>query len=381
MIPYNIPTLTGDELKYIKQVYEKKKFSGDGEFTIKCHRWFEQELNSPKALLTTSCTHALEMAAILADIKAGDEVIMPSFTFTSTANAFVLRGAKIVFAEVKKETMNIDEEKLAPLINYRTKAIVVVHYAGVPCEMDKIKKIAEFNNLLIIEDAAQAILSKYKNQYAGNIGDFGCFSFHETKNIHCGEGGVLIINNPKYIEKAEIIREKGTDRSKFFRGEIDKYSWVDMGSSYLMSEINAAFLYGQLLNSRKIIKNRLKKWKKYYKLLSPLSVQGYIDLPTIPDNCQHNGHIFYIKCKDGQIRDKLMSYLQKDGIKAIFHYIPLHSSKAGQEFGLDYGIDYTPQESARLLRLPLYHSLSEEQIEIIVKKIFLFYEKEDVFIF
>lgn len=376
MIPYNIPALTGDELDYIKKVYENNKFSGDGEFARKCHLWFEQKLNSPKALLTPSCTHALEMAAILADIKEGDEVIMPSFTFTSTANAFVLRGAKIIFAEVRKDTLNIDEKKIAPLINFRTKAIVVVHYAGVPCEMDAIKKIAKVNKLIIIEDAAQAILSKYKDQYAGTIGDFGCLSFHETKNIQCGEGGALLINNLKYKERAEIIREKGTNRAKFFRGEIDKYSWVDLGSSYLISEINAAFLYAQLLKADQIIKKRLKCWDEYLKELTPLAQAGHIELPFIPDNCTHNGHIFYIKCKDGMTRDKLIAHLHKYHIKAIFHYIPLHSSQAGQKYGADYSIEHTYQESVRLLRLPLYSKLSTEEIKKVVSKISIFYNKD-----
>jgi dTDP-4-amino-4,6-dideoxygalactose transaminase len=376
MIPFNVPAVTGDETKNIQIAIEMKKFSGDGHFTSQCHKWFVDRTGCKKALLTTSCTHALEMGAFLFDIKPGDEVILPSFTFTSTANAFVLRGAKLVFVDIRPDTMNIDENKIEAAITKKTRAIVPVHYAGVPCEMDTIMAIAEKHKLHVIEDAAQAILSKYKNRYAGTIGELGSLSFHETKNIQCGEGGALLINDVCYSEKAEILREKGTNRSKFFRGEIDKYGWIEMGSSYLPSELNAAFLFTQLEAADTIIDERRLSWNTYKRNLEKLEQSGKITLPTIPTNCVHNGHIFYIKTKDIDERTSLINHLKSKSISSVFHYIPLHSSIAGKKYGTFFGNDeWTTIESERILRLPLWYGISNESINFVTDSIIEFYSR------
>ena len=328
-----------------------------------------------KALLTTSCTHATEMAALLCDIQPGDEIIMPSYTFVSTADAFVLRGAKVVFVDIRPDTMNIDEKKIEAAITKKTKAIVSVHYAGVSCEMDTIMDIARRHNLCVIEDAAQGVMSKYKGKALGTIGDFGCYSFHETKNYSMGEGGALLIKNADMIESAEILREKGTNRSKFFRGQIDKYTWVNYGSSYLPSELNAAYLWAELEEADKVNENRLASWNHYYEGLSELSEQGKIDLPVVPEGCEHNAHMFYIKAKDLEERTRLISFMKEQGVGCVFHYIPLHSAPAGRKFGRFYGEDvYTTRESERLMRLPMYYGLEAEQIDYVIEKIKEFYK-------
>ena len=370
MIHFSKPAFIGNEEKYLKEAMKNQQLSGDGPFTKKCHEWFEKNTKTIKALLTTSCTHALEMAAILLDIKEGDEVIMPSYTFVSTANAFVLRGAKIVFVDIRPDTMNIDETKIEKAITKKTKVIVPVHYAGVACEMDSIMEIAKKHNLFVVEDAAQGITSTYKGKVLGTIGDLGTYSFHDTKNITSGEGGVLLINNEKFKERAEIIREKGTNRSQFFRGEIDKYGWQDIGSSYLPSELNAAILLAQLEVITKIQDKRLFLWNRYFELLMELKNKNLLELPTIPRECNHNAHMFYVKCKDIKERTKLIAYLKNYGICSVFHYVPLHSSVAGKKFGKMVIKDiYTTKESERLLRLPLHYSLTESEVNIVVKKI------------
>jgi dTDP-4-amino-4,6-dideoxygalactose transaminase len=375
MIDFNVPPFLGKELDYIRETVEKtRKISGDGAFTERCNKWFEENFYITKALLTTSCTHALEMAAILTGIKEGDEVIMPSFTFVSTANAFAIRGAKNVFVDIRPDTMNINERLIEEAITSRTKAIVVVHYAGISCDMDTILSIAAKYNLLVIEDAAQGVMSKYKGYFLGTIGDFGCYSFHETKNYSMGEGGALLIKSGKYIERAEIIREKGTNRSKFFRGQIDKYTWVDIGSSYLPSEINAAYLYAQLESAHLINDNRLSIWNHYYERLTYLERLGLISLPTVPSNCEHNGHMFYIKVENLDERTRLIKHLKDNGIGAVFHYVPLHSTTFGLQFGRFHGEDrYTTKESERLLRLPLYFGLLPEDLSYIIKKVYEFF--------
>ena len=377
MIKFNVPTFLGKEQKYIQEaITSHQKISGDGLFTKKCSNWLEENFNITKALLTTSCTHALEMAAILINIKPGDEVIAPSFTFVSTVNAFVLRGARIVFVDIRPDTLNIDENLIEEAVTAKTKAIVVVHYAGISCEMDKIMDIAHKYHLLVIEDAAQGVMSTYKGRALGSIGDFGAYSFHETKNYTMGEGGALLIQNSSAIERAEIIREKGTNRSKFFRGEVNKYSWVDVGSSYLPSELNAAYLFAQLEEAEKIKKARLSIWSMYYEGLSKLEGREKIELPTLPKDCNHNGHIFYIKCKDLKERTSLIHYLADKGIHAVFHYVPLHSAKAGLRYGRFHGVDrYTTKESERLIRLPIYYELKEEKVEYIIQKVMDFYNE------
>jgi len=369
MIPFNKPFLTGKETDYIKQAVASGKISGNGIFTNKCQAFFQDKYNIKKAFLTTSCTDALEMCSILLNIKEGDEVIMPSYTFVSTANAFVMRGAKIVFADSSNKNPNIDVHTIENLITKKTKAIVVVHYAGIACNMDVVMTLAKKYNLFVVEDAAQAIDSYYKDRPLGSIGHLGTFSFHETKNYtSAGEGGLLIINDEKFIQKAEIIREKGTNRSQFFRGMVDKYSWVDIGSSYLMSELNAAYLYGQLFDLELITKNRLNIWQLYYDLLR---IDG-VELPTVLSQTQHNAHVFYIKLVDSSVRARLIKYLMQSGIKSVFHYIPLHSSKAGKELGVFVGSDdYTTKDSERLLRLPLYFGLDE--VERVCTKIESFF--------
>lgn len=380
MINFNIPPYVGKEDEFVYEaIRTNKKLCGDGPFTKKCNSWMEENFSISKVLLTTSCTHALEMAAILADIKAGDEVIAPSFTFVSTVNAFVLRGARIVFVDIRPDTLNIDERIIEGAITDKTKAIIPVHYAGVACEMDKIMAIAKKHNLLVIEDAAQGVMSTYKGKALGSIGDFGAYSFHETKNYTMGEGGAILIQNKDYIERAEIIREKGTNRSKFFRGQVDKYSWVDLGSSYLPSELNAAYLYAQLEEAERINDDRLKTWNLYYAGLKQLEEDGEIELPVIPDYCTHNAHMFYIKCRDLEERSKLIEYLKENGIHAVFHYIPLHSAQAGIKFGRLHGEDrYTTKESERLLRLPLYYGLKEEEVNYINEKVISFYKTKEM---
>jgi len=374
-ISFNIPPYIGKEDNYIKKAIANHKISGDGDFTRMCNAKLEEMTGTKKALMTTSGTAALEMAAILADIKLGEEVIMPSYTFVSTANAFVLRGAKIVFVDIRPDTMNIDEKLIEDAITPNTKAIVPVHYAGVGCEMDTICDIAKRHNLLVIEDAAQGVNAFYKGQALGSIGDFGCFSFHETKNYSSGEGGAILVNNEKDVERAEIIREKGTNRSKFFREQVDKYTWVDMGSSYLQSELNCAYLYAQLENPEIINNDRLKSWNMYNELLKPLAEQGKIKLPFIPEECTHNAHMYYIKVKDLAERTKMISYLKENGIGAVFHYIPLHSSPAGQKFGTFFGEDkFTTKESERIVRLPMYYGLKDNEVQRVCEKVKEFFK-------
>lgn len=376
MIPFNVPPYIGKEDEYIKQAIDSRKICGDGQFTKKCNEKFEEITGAKKVLMTTSGTSALEMAALLADIKPGDEVIMPSYTFVSTANAFVLRGATIVFVDIRPDTMNIDENLIEDAITEKTKAIVPVHYGGVACEMDTICDIAKRHNLVVVEDAAQGVMSFYKGRALGSIGDFGCYSFHETKNYSMGEGGAVLVNHEKNVERAEIIREKGTNRTKFFRGQIDKYTWVDLGSSYLQSELNCAYLYAQIENPDIINNDRLKSWNTYYELLTPLKEKGCIDLPVVPEGCVHNAHMFYIKTKDLEERSKLIAFLKENGIGAVFHYIPLHSSPAGQQFGRFHGEDkYTTKESERLLRLPMYYGLEKKDIEYVVNAVNGFFSK------
>ena len=374
MIHFNIPPFVGKELEYVKQAIDNKKICGDGEFTKRCNKWIEDTTGTKKALLTTSCTHALEMAAILCDIKPGDEVIMPSYTFVSTADAFVSRGATVVFVDIRPDTLNIDENLIEDAITDKTKAIVPVHYAGVSCEMDKIMEIAKKYNLLVVEDAAQGVTATYKGQQLGAIGDFGCYSFHETKNYSMGEGGALLIKDEKNVEQAEIIREKGTNRSKFFRGQIDKYTWVDFGSSYLPSDMNAAYLWAQFESIDNIFASRMNAWNTYYEGLKELS--DFIELPFIPEHCTHNAHMFYIKAKDLEERTELISFLKEREIQTVFHYIPLHSAPAGQKYGRFSGEDkYTTKESERLLRLPLYYGITNEECQKVINGIKEFYKK------
>jgi dTDP-4-amino-4,6-dideoxygalactose transaminase len=376
MIRFSKACVTGNEIKYIQESIETFSISGDNLFTKKCQKWFEEKLECKKVLLTTSCTHALEMAAILFDIKEGDEVIMPSYTFVSTANAFVLRGAKIVFVDIRPDTMNIDETKIEEAITSKTKVIVPVHYAGVACEMDTIMDIAKKYNLFVVEDAAQGMMSTYKGKALGTIGHLGAFSFHETKNYtSAGEGGLLIINDDRFVQRAEIIREKGTNRSLFFRGMVDKYSWVDVGSSYLMNDVSAAYLWGNLEKADEINQNRLNSWQKYYDGLKELENRGFIELPKIPDGCVQNAHMFYIKVKDLEERTDLLDYLKKNDINAVFHYVPLHSSEAGLKFSLFSKEDiYTTKESDKLIRLPMYFGLDNKDIEKIIYKIKIYFK-------
>ena len=370
-IPFNIPLVIGTEEKYLKESIVNKKLSGDGSFTKKCTTWFEEKLDVPKVLLTTSCTHALEMAAILLDIKDGDEIIMPSYTFVSTANAFVLRGAKIIFVDIRPDTMNIDETKIEEAITDKTKAIVPVHYAGVACEMDTIMSIAKKHNLYVVEDAAQGMMSSYKAKPLGTIGHFGTFSFHETKNYTCGEGGILIVNDEQFIQRAEIIREKGTNRSQFIRGVIDKYRWVDMGSSYLPSELNASFLYAQLEEADKVNEKRLELWNEYYKNLKDIKE---LVVPTIPKHIKHNAHMFYIKLQDTRTRQDLIYHLSSLEIQSVFHYIPLHESQKCSKFFSFCGEDkYTTVESERLLRLPMYYELTIDNVKHICNEVKRFF--------
>ena len=375
MIDFNVPPFLGTEPDYIAEAIRNKKICGDGPFTKKCHQWFEEKTGAAKALLTTSCTHSLEMAALLLDIKPGDEVILPSFTFCSTADAFVLRGATLVFVDIRPDTMNIDETLIEDAITDKTVAIVPVHYAGVACEMDAIMDIAKRHNLKVVEDAAQGVMSEYKGRALGAIGDYGCYSFHETKNYSMGEGGALLIKDPAKIEEAEILREKGTNRSVFLRGQIDKYTWVNHGSSYLPSDMLAAYLWAQLQEADKINGNRLASWQKYYDAFEQLEKEGYVQRPVIPAECKHNAHMFYLKAKDLDERTRLISFLKQNGVGAVFHYIPLHSAPAGQKFGRFHGEDkYTTKESDRLLRLPMYYGLTDEDIEKVIDSVIKFYK-------
>ena len=377
MIPFNRPPYAGNEYIYIMNSIKSSKISGDGGFTKKCHRWLEERLGCKKVLLTTSCTHALEMAAILLDIKDGDEIIVPSYTFVSTANAFVLRGAKIVFVDIRPDTMNIDEGKIEEAITSKTRAIVPVHYAGVACEMDAIMDIAKRHNLFVVEDAAQGMMSSYKGKALGTIGHLAAFSFHETKNYtSAGEGGLLLVNDERFMQRAEIIREKGTNRSQFFRGMVDKYSWVDIGSSYLMNDVSAAYLWANLEKADEINLDRLSSWQKYYDGLKKLENDGHLELPKIPSSCVHNAHMFYIKVKNLDERTKLIDYLKENDINTAFHYVPLHSAPAGLKFGRFNGIDgFTTKESERLLRLPMYYDIKDNEIDIVIKAINEFFGK------
>lgn len=369
-ISFNIPPFQKNAIDYMKNAIEQHKICGDGQYTSKCSEWIKKRTGTSSVLLTTSCTHALEMAALLAGIQRGDEVIMPSYTFVSTADAFVLRGAKIVFTDIRPDTMNIDEQLIEQAITPRTAAIAVVHYAGVACEMDTIMDIARRHGLTVIEDAAQGMMSTYKGKALGTIGDFGCYSFHETKNYSMGEGGALLIRNPEKILEAEVIREKGTNRSQFFRGEVDKYSWQEAGSSYLPSDLNAAYLWAQLEEADAVNARRLTLWKQYYEELTPLAENGNIELPTIPKECMHNAHMFYIKVKNLEERTKLLNFLKENGVHAVFHYIPLHSAPAGRKYGEFYGKDlYTTRESERLIRLPMYDGLASEQVHYVTETV------------
>ena len=374
-IPFNKPYMTGKELWYISQAHHAGQLAGDGKYTKKCHQWLESQTNCHKALLTHSCTAALEMSAILADLKPGDEVIMPSYTFVSTANAFVLRGAVPVFIDIRPDTLNLDETLVEAAVTDRTRAIVPVHYAGVGCEMDTLQQIASKHQLLLIEDAAQGLMASYKGKPLGSFGDLGCFSFHETKNIISGEGGALIVNNPKFIEQAEIIREKGTNRSQFFRGQVDKYTWMEKGSSYLPGELIAAFLYAQFEEAENIITSRLKIWEYYHQLLEPLEKGGKLRRPIIPSHCQHNALMYYLLLEDLETRTQLITHLKNQGINSVFHYVPLHSSPAGKYYGKVYGdMKHTNYVSDCLLRLPLFPGLSKLQIEEICTVINSFFE-------
>ena len=377
MIDFNRPPYTGRELEYIRQAVEANKICGDGEFTKRCSAWMKKNLGTKYALLTTSCTHALEMAAYLSDIQPGDEVIMPSYTFVSTADAFVLRGARIVFVDIRPDTMNIDETLIESAITEKTRAIVPVHYAGVACEMDTILALADKYHLKVVEDAAQGVHAYYKGRALGTLGDFGCFSFHETKNYSMGEGGALLFQKDEYLERAEILREKGTDRSKFFRGQVDKYTWVDYGSSYLPSDLNAAYLYAQLEACRDIDARRMAVWELYHRELRPLKEAGLLEQPTVPEYASHNAHMYYIKVKDMDTRSRLIGFLRQREICSVFHYIPLHSAAAGRKFGRFHGEDvYTTRESQRLLRLPMYYSLTLEQAEYVVDCIREFFHSD-----
>ena len=375
MIDFNRPAFVGSELEYIQDAIHRGMLCGDGIYTKKCSQWMEKEFDVSRVMLTTSCTHALEMAAFLCDIQPGDEVIMPSYTFVSTADAFVLRGAKIVFVDIRPDTMNLDEKLIEQAITPKTKVIVPVHYAGVACEMDTIMDIAHRHGLKVVEDAAQGVDACYKGKALGTIGDFGCYSFHETKNFTMGEGGALLFQKEEYLEKAEILREKGTDRSKFFRGQVDKYRWMDYGSSYLPSELNAAYLYAQLEANDKIQKKRMEIYEYYHRNLADLAAEGKVEQPYVPQECEHNAHMYYLKVKDMKVRTRLLAYLRENGICSVFHYVPLHSAPAGQKFGRFAGEDvYTTKESERLLRLPMFYNLDMEDVKRIVDVIHKFQE-------
>ena len=374
MISFNIAPFTGKELEYIRQAVDNHKICGDGMFTRKCNEWLEKRFKAQKALLTTSGSTALDMAAMMCGIEPGDEVILPSFTFSSTANAFVLAGARLVFVDIRPDTMNIDEKKIEAAITKRTKVIVPVHYAGVACEMDTIMDIARRHHLKVVEDAAQGVMSSYKGKALGTIGDFGCYSFHETKNYSMGEGGALIINDSEYNEKAEILREKGTNRSRFFRGQVDKYTWVDFGDSYLPSDMNAAYLWAQLEIADEINRDRLETWNAYDDAFRPLVNAGRVELPSIPEGCIHNAHMYWLKCRDLEERTRFIAYMKENEILTVFHYIPLHSAPAGHKFGRFDGVDeFTTRESERLVRLPMYYHLGRENRDRVIEKVKSFF--------
>lgn len=377
MIGFNVPPYVGTEFEYIRKAVENRKICGDGEFTKKCNSWIEDRFHAQKTLLTTSGTTALDMAMILCDLKPGDEVILPSYTFSSTATAAVLVGAKLVFVDIRPDTMNIDETKIEAAITRKTRVIIAVHYAGVACEMDTIMDIARRHNLKVVEDAAQGVMSTYKGRALGTIGDFGCYSFHETKNYSMGEGGALVINNSAYNEKAEILREKGTNRAKFFRGQVDKYTWVDFGDSYLPSELNAAYLWAQLEKADMINEDRLDSWNAYYEAFKVLQEERLVELPSVPEGCIHNAHMFYIKCKDLNERTRFIAFMKANDVQTVFHYIPLHSAPAGLKFGRFFGEDiYTTKESERLVRLPLYYGLKEEDRNKVIALVLKFYNQK-----
>lgn len=374
MIHFNVPPFTGKEFDYMKEAVNNHKICGDGPFTKKCDAWMEERFGTKKAMLTTSGSSALDMAALLCGLRPGDEVILPSFTFSSTANSFVLAGATLVFVDVRPDTMNIDETKIEAAITEKTRVICPVHYAGVACEMDTIMDIAKRHNLMVVEDAAQGVMSTYKGRALGTIGDFGCFSFHETKNYSMGEGGAILINNEKYIEKAEILREKGTNRSQFFRGQVAKYNWVDFGDSYLQSDLNAAYLWAQLEIADEINENRLKTWNTYYEAFKPLEERGMVTLPTIPDGCIHNAHMFYLKTTDLDTRQAYIKFMKDNDILCVFHYVPLHSAPAGAKFGRFDGVDeHTTPDSDRLVRLPMYYNIDENDLKKVIDKTLEFF--------
>lgn len=371
MISFNIPPYVDTAMEYMQQAIAAHKICGDGQFTKKCNAWMEERFGANKVLLTTSGTTALDMAAILCDLQPGDEVILPSYTFSSTATAFAMQKAKLVFVDIRPDTMNIDETKIEAAITEKTRVIVPMHYAGVACEMDTIMDIARRHNLKVVEDAAQGVMSTYKGKALGTIGDFGCFSFHETKNYSMGEGGALVINNPEFNERAEILREKGTDRSKFLRGQVDKYTWVDIGDSYLPSDLNAAYLWAQLEKADEINNDRLNTWNKYYEALKPLADEGKIEIPNIPGDCVHNAHMFYIKLNDIEERTAFIQHMKDNGVLCVFHYIPLHSAPAGLKYGRFNGEDvFTTKESERLVRLPMYYGLSGEDVQTVITLIY-----------
>ncbi len=377
MIHFNVPPFVGTEFDYMKEAVNNHKICGDGPFTKKCNEWIEKRFGTPKALLTTSGSTALDMAALLCTLKPGDEVILPSFTFSSTANSFVLAGACLVFVDIRPDTMNIDETKIEAAITDKTKVIAPVHYAGVACEMDTIMNIAKKHNLMVVEDAAQGVMSTYKGKALGTIGDFGCFSFHETKNYSMGEGGAILINDEAYIEKAEILREKGTNRSQFYRGQVAKYNWVDFGDSYLQSDLNAAYLWAQLQVADEINNNRLRTWNTYRDAFKTYAEKGLIDLPCVPDGCVHNAHMFYVKFKDLETRTSFINYMKENDILCTFHYVPLHSAPAGIKFGRFNGIDrYTTQESDRLVRLPMYYNMESKDLQKVIEYTIYFLAKQ-----
>lgn len=375
MINFNVPPFIGKEFEYMKEAVNNHKICGDGPFTKKCDAWMEKRFGTLKALLTTSGSSALDMAALLCNINPGDEVILPSFTFSSTANSFVLAGAKLVFVDIRPDTMNIDETKIEDAITGKTKVICPVHYAGIACEMDTIMSIAQKYNLMVVEDAAQGVMSTYKGKALGTIGDFGCYSFHETKNYSAGEGGAILINNSEYIEKAEILREKGTNRAQFYRGQVAKYNWVDFGDSYLQSDLNAAYLWAQLEMADEINENRLATWNSYYKAFKPLERMGVVELPKVPNGCEHNAHMFYLKMKNLETRQAYIKFMRENDIGCVFHYVPLHSAPAGLKFGRFVGEDrYTTSESDRLVRLPMYYNLAKDDLLTVIDKTIEFFE-------
>ena len=376
LIHFNVPPFVGTEFKYMQEAVDNHKICGDGPFTQRCNQWIEERFQTPKAMLTTSGSSALDMSALLCGIKPGDEVILPSYTFSSTANAFVLAGATLVFVDIRPDTMNIDETKIEAAVTEKTKVIAPVHYAGVACEMDAIMDIAKRHHLMVVEDAAQGIMSTYKGRPLGTIGDFGCFSFHETKNFSMGEGGAILINNRDYIEQAEILREKGTNRSQFFRGQVAKYNWVDFGDSYLPSDLNAAYLWAQLEVADEINANRLATWNAYWQACLPYAERGLVSLPTIPEHCVHNAHMFYLKFPDLETRQSYIKFMRENEILCVFHYVPLHSAPAGLKFGRFHGEDvHTTADSDRLVRLPLYYNIARDDLNKVIEKTLAFIEK------